>query len=137
MNAARTKTCIYCADIDNCDLEDRTEEVCTDPNDKCFALYNDDNEVIQMGCLLKGGQLDWEDNPQIFVCDGELCNDELPKPTMCMKCNSNLDPKCATEPSEVKGSERCTQRPYTECYMRLNSGENSKSIKQSPNQFIV
>lgn len=118
----RTQSCYYCTNKDDCHPDDREEKLCQESDDGCYILFDNDNQVTQMGCT---SDLDEDilDDPFTYVCKTELCNGNLPKGTNCVLCDSNDDPKCALSPDDVDGLKRCNKRPLIQCYIRLQPGK--------------
>ncbi|XP_055920202.1 uncharacterized protein LOC129951877 [Eupeodes corollae] len=114
------------------DCEDPKEAFCPAyrENDQCYILFDNTNDVIQMGC-----KSDFDNSTlnllrkKMLFCDGDNCNtfDILPTPHKCLQCNSTEDPLCATSPDMLTNINSCNSLPYTSCYTMIhNDGSTAR-----------
>ncbi|XP_073835559.1 uncharacterized protein [Musca autumnalis] len=112
------------------------------PDDQCFILFDDQSDVVQMGCIS-----DLEDNfvsnniHRLYTCNSsDNCNgfENIPKTTMCAQCNSNDDEDCASFPQNVPSVTQCTSLPNTQCYTKVNSdGSTERGCVSSLSQSQI
>ncbi|XP_068147667.1 G surface protein, allelic form 168 [Drosophila tropicalis] len=116
-------SCYTCA-TDDC--EDIISVLCLafQINDSCYTAFDAYSSVIALGCRSEFEREVFEEllaQKRMLLCEGNNCNDfDLPTPNTCIKCNSQEDLRCATNPNQILTTVTCSDLPYTECVSHID-----------------
>lgn len=118
-------SCLACNNLEDCKAG-HTQQTCLE-QEYCMTVFNSNGEVVRRGCsdAVEQDQGSYCDlnSENCFNCNSNLCNvaQSLGDYIDCVYCDSESNPDCALNPSDVGKRRKCKSNCMTALYPVVNS----------------